>query len=94
MEGFREIIGKVLAGLGDPQGPQNQLSQNWDKIAGEKIAKISRPFLSKKKMLYVEVLDGAYAFELRQRYQTSLLKRAQALLGEENILDIRIIVKV
>ena len=93
MEDFSEIVGRVLAGMVDPGSPQSQLSQGWEKIAGEKISKISRPFISKKKILYVEVSDGAYAFELRQRYQASLLKRAQALLGEENILDIRIIVK-
>lgn len=93
MEEMRGLVGRVLAGMVDPGSPQMQLSQNWEKIAGKKIANFSRPFISKKKMLYVEVVDGAYAFELRQRYQSSLLKRAQALLGEENILDIRIIVK-
>lgn len=93
MDDFRDVVSKVLAGLVDPTTPQNQLSQSWEKIAGEKIAKISRPFVSKKKILYVEVCDGAYAFELRQKYQPSLLKRAQALLGEENVVDIRIVVR-
>ncbi len=77
----------------DPGSPQANLAQNWEKIAGKKIAALSRAFISKKKILYVEVADGGYAFELRQKYQTSLLKRAQALVGEEVITDIRIIVK-
>lgn len=93
MEEMSGLVSRVLAGMVDPGSPQMKLSQNWEKIAGAKISKISRPFVSKKKILYVEVADGAYAFELRQKFQTSLLKRAQALLGEENILDIRIIVK-
>lgn len=93
MEEMQGLVGRVLAGMVDPGSPQMQLSQNWEKIAGPKIAKFSRPFLSKKKILYVETTDGGYAFELRQKYQASLLKRAQALLGQENILDIRIIVK-
>lgn len=93
MEEMSRLVGRVLAGMADPGSPQMQLSQNWEKIAGPKISKISRAFVSKKKILYVEVEDGGYAFELRQRYQSALLKRTQALLGEENIVDIRIIVK-
>jgi len=93
MEEMSGLVGRVLAGMVDPGSPQMKLSQNWEKIAGKKIAAITRSFISNKKILYVEVSDGAYAFELRQKYQTSLLKRAQALVGEENILDIRIIVK-
>ena len=93
MEEMKNLIGKVLAGMADPGTPQTRLAQNWEKTAGEKIAEISRAFVSKKKILYVEVKDGGYAFEIRQRYAPALLKRAQALLGEENILDIRVIVK-
>ncbi len=93
MEEMSGLVSRVLAGMVDPGSPQMRLSENWKKIAGEKIAGFSRPFVSKKKILYVEVSDGAYAFELRQKYQDSLLKRAQALLGEELIVDIRIIVK-
>jgi hypothetical protein len=93
MEEMKGLVGRVLAGMVDPGSPQNKLSQEWEKVAGKNIAAISRPFVSKKKILYVEVSDGGYAFEIRQKYQTSLLKRAQALIGEENILDIRIIVK-
>ena len=87
------LVSRVLAGMVDPGSPQIKLSENWDKIAGPKISKYSRPFVSNKKILYVEVSDGGYAFELRQKYQASLLKRAQALLGQEAIIDIRIIVK-
>ena len=90
---MKGLVGRVLAGMADPGSPQMQLSKNWEKIAGKKIAGITRAFISKKKILYVEVSDGGYAFELRQKYQASLLKRAQALVGEENILDMRIIVK-
>lgn len=93
MEEMKGLVSRVLAGMVDPGTPQAQLAQNWEKIAGPKISKISRAFVSKKKILYVEVSDGAYAFELRQKYQSALLKRAQALLGEDAVLDIRIIVK-
>lgn len=90
---MKGLVGRVLAGMVDPATPQARLAQEWEKIAGKKIASFSRAFISKKKILYVEVPEGAQAFELRQRYQASLLKRAQALVGEENILDIRIIIK-
>ena len=93
MEEMSGLVSRVLAGMVDPGSPQMQLSQSWEKIAGPKISKVSRAFVSKKKILYVEVADGGYAFELRQKYQSALLKRTQALLGEENIVDIRIIVK-
>ncbi len=93
MEEMNGLVSRVLAGMVDPGSPQMRLSQNWEKVAGPKIASFSRPFVSKKKILYVEVSDGAYAFEIRQKYQTSLLKRVQALLGEEEVIDIRIIVK-
>ena len=93
MEEMNGLVSRVLAGMVDPGSPQMRLSQNWEKVAGPKISKYSRPFISKKKILYVEVTDGMYAFELRQKYQDSLLKRAQALLGEETITDIRIIVR-
>lgn len=93
MENIAGILEKVFSSLATQASPQHKLAENWEKIAGEKIAKISRAFVSKKKILYVEVRDGAYAFELRQRYGPSLLKRAQALLGEDAVVDIRVIVK-
>lgn len=93
MEEMKGLVGKVLAGMVDPGAPHTRLAMEWEKVAGKKIAAISRPFVSKKKILYVEVSDGGYAFEIRQRYQASLLKRAQALLGEDAITDIRVIVK-
>lgn len=93
MEDIQSVLGRVMTGMSEQTSPQIRLAQNWEKIAGEKIAKISRAFVSKKNILYVEVIDGAYAFEIRQKYQTSLLKRAQALLGEAAVIDIRIIVK-
>ncbi len=93
MDDIRSILPKVIKGFQDPEKQRRSLlTDSWPSIAGEKITKQTRPQLSSKGILYVHVNDSVLAFEISQRYRQSLLKRAQAVLGEEAVKEIRVLV--
>ncbi|MBN1689319.1 MAG: DUF721 domain-containing protein [Candidatus Omnitrophica bacterium] len=72
--------------LQDPEAQRRQkLILEWPSIAGPKIAPHTKPSLGKNGSLYVWVDQSTLAFELNQRYRQNLLKRTQAVLGEENV---------
>jgi predicted nucleic acid-binding Zn ribbon protein len=85
-----ELLPAVLAGLQSPElALRSRLVSEWPAIAGAKIAEHTRPTLNNAGELWVWVDQSTLAFELNQRYRGSLLKRAQAALGEEAVKDIR-----
>jgi hypothetical protein len=93
MDDIRSILPKVIRGFEDPEKQKRStLTDAWASIAGEKIKKQTRPQLSSKGILYVHVNDSVLAFEISQKHRQSLLKRAQAVLGEEAVKDVRILV--
>jgi hypothetical protein len=92
MDDIRSILPKVIRGFEDPEKQKrNLLVDSWASIAGEKLTKQTRPQLSSKGILYVHVSDSVLAFEISQRYRQSLLKRAQAILGEETVKEVRVL---
>jgi len=93
MDDIRSILPKVIKSFEDPEKQRRSLLiDSWPNIAGEKLAKATRPQLSLKGVLYIYAKDSVLAFEISQRYRQSFLKRAQALLGEEAVKDVRILV--
>ncbi|HXV28372.1 MAG TPA: DUF721 domain-containing protein [bacterium] len=92
METVRNVIENVFKELENPVNLKHRkLMEKWPSIAGPKIAPHTKPVLGKKGELYVWADQSALAFELKQRYSQSLLKRTQAALGE-SIQSIRFFV--
>lgn len=90
MQNIQDIVSHVLRDLESPKKKKHGLLiDQWPSIAGPRIAPHTKPILGQGGRLNVWVDQSTLAFELRQRYQQILLKRAQAVLGEEEIKTIR-----
>ena len=90
MQAIKELLPAVLAGLQAPElALRSKLVSEWPAIAGTRIAEHTRPTLNASGELWVWVDQSTLAFELNLRYRGSLLKRAQAALGEEAVKNIR-----
>ena len=93
MDEIRSILPSVIKGFEDPEKQKRSLLiDSWPSIAGEKLTRQTRPQLSNKGILYIHVKDNVLAFEISQRYRQSFLKRAQAVLGEETVKEVRVLV--
>ncbi len=86
---LQETIKKLLQ---DPEKKEKSLLENsWKDIAGEKFYKITTAKILKE-VLYVFAKDSVLAYEISQKYRPSLLKRAQAVMGEEKVKSVRVLV--
>ena len=93
MDDIGSILPKIMKGFEDPEKQKRSLLvDSWPSIAGEKLTKHTRPQLSSKGILYIHVKDSVLAFEISQRYRQSFLKRTQAVLGEEVVKEVRVLV--
>lgn len=93
MDDIRSILSSVIQKLEDPEKlKKSLLTKEWKNIAGERLAKHTTPQLSSKGILYVRVDESVLAFEISQKYRQSLLKRAQAILGEETVRAVKVLV--
>lgn len=89
MDAIKDLVGKVLKELENPEKKSRQkLIDAWQQIAGNQIAQHTRPSLTEQGKLFVWVDTSTLAFELNQKYKQSLLKRAQAVMGEEAVREI------
>ncbi len=89
MQSIKELLPSVLAGLQAPElALRSRLVTEWPAIAGEKIAAHTKPTLNTAGALWVWVDQSSLAFELNQRYRGSILKRTQAVLGEEAVKSV------
>ncbi len=61
----------------------------WPQIAGDSFRSHTKAVLGQEGTLCVWVDSGVLASELNQRYQGTLLKRAQGALGEEAVKKIK-----
>lgn len=90
MLAIREILPGVLSNLKTPIGSvRGQLVDQWPSIVSPKIAMHTRPTLAPSGELCVWVDQATLAFELNQKYRTTILKRTQAALGEDAVKSIR-----
>ncbi len=93
MQSIGDLIPGVLAGLNTPETlAKSKLLNQWPSIAGPQIAPHTKPSLGSKQTLFVWVDQPALAFELNQKYRQSILKRVQAVLGEEAVAQVRFLV--
>ena len=92
MEQIKDVLNGIFLELKSPaKAKARNLLENWPAIVGSKLAGQTKPVL-KNNTLMIWVEQSALAFELKQRYQEVLLKRAQAALGEDAVHSIRIYV--
>ena len=90
---IKTILPAVLRGLESPEKQaRSRLVTEWPGIAGAKLAPHTNPRLSQKGILYVHTDESVLAFEINQKYRQALLKRAQAVLGEETVKAIKVLV--
>lgn len=89
MYNIKDVLSGVLSSLQDPEKKKkSRLQSSWTEIAGPKIAPHTRPWLGREGRLTVWVDQSTLAFELSQKYRQSLLKRTQAVLGEDEVKSI------
>ncbi len=89
MQSVKDLLPSVFAALQTPVLKQrSSLFSRWSEITGAEIAEHTRPSLGKNGKLFVWVDQSTLAFELSQRHSQSILKRTQALLGEEAVTSI------
>ncbi len=89
MDSIKDLVGKVLKELENPEKKSRQkLVEAWNQIAGPQIAVHTRPSLTEQGKLFVWVDTSTLAFELNQKYRQSLLKRTQAVMGEDKVREI------
>ena len=83
---LKDVMPDVLKSMQNPETQKRTtLITKWPEIVGEKIAGRTKPVLTNQGCLWVWVDQSTLAFELNQKFKNSILKRTQALLGEENI---------
>jgi predicted nucleic acid-binding Zn ribbon protein len=68
---------------------RSDLESLWPQIAGRSFSPHTKATLGGEGILCVWVDSGPLASELHQRYQGTLLKRAQQALGEEAVKKIK-----
>lgn len=93
MDRIKYILPSVIRGMESPEKQtRRRLIAEWPGIAGAKLAPHTRPQLSPKGTLYIHADESVLAFEISQKYRQTLLKRAQAVLGEETVKEVKVLV--
>lgn len=90
MDKIKDLLTAVFKSFENPEiKKRSLLVDSWPSIAGPKIAPHSKPVLREKELV-VWVDQSALAFEIRQKHLPSLLKRTQAVMGEDAVKKIYI----
>lgn len=93
MEKIRAVLPSVIKSLEDPEKQKRSLlTESWRSIAGPKLGDFTVPRLSAKGVLYIYVKESVLAFEIQQKYRAAFLKRAQMVLGEQTVKEVKILV--
>ncbi len=91
MDKLKDILPTVFSQLKNPEIAKRQkLTLEWPSIVGKEWSGKTRPRLSEDGKLVIWVEQSALAFEIQQKYCRSILKRAQAVLGEKEVTDVRV----
>ncbi len=84
MLSIKDILPTVIDSINKKENSAKiRLWEQWPTVVGEKFAAHTRPSLGKHGELFVWVDDSTLAFELSQKYKQIILKRSQAVIGEE-----------
>lgn len=90
MDKIKDVVQKIFLDLQSPENIIKQkLIEKWEEIVGPRVAKHTKPILEKEGQLRIWVDQSVLAYELKQRYQQSLLKRINQALGSEAVKTIR-----
>lgn len=90
MDKIKDLLPAFFRSFENPEiKKRGALTAAWLSIAGPKIGPHTKPLL-KDAELIVWVDQSALAFEIRQKHLPSLLKRTQAVMGQEAVKKIRI----
>lgn len=93
MDSIKNVLPAVIQNMELARtSDRSTIWNKWPAIAGEKISKHTKPSLTDQGMLYVWVDDSSLAFELSQKYKNAILKRAQAVLGEDKVKAVKFLV--
>ncbi len=91
METIKDILSSLLVELRSPErSAMSRLAQSWPAIAGPRLAAHTKPSLGTNGKMFIWVDQSSLAFEISQKYRQGLLKRLQALLGEEKIKSVHV----
>jgi len=83
------VIDSLLKELtGGVKEKRSTLQTNWYEIMGNQLGPHTKPSLHPNGRLWIWVDDSTLASELRQRYQGTILKRVEAVLGEGRVKKI------
>ena len=89
MQAIRELVGSVLLNIQKSKGlARGRLTDCWSEIVGPRLTSHTKPSLNPQGKLCVWVDQSSLAHEINQRHRPSILKRAQALLGEEAVTQV------
>ena len=90
---LKPILNSLFADLTNlEKRKRSTLVDFWPELVGGYFSKHTKPRFSTHGRITVWVDDPTIAFELRQRYQSVLLKRLKNQFGEEQVKDIRFFV--
>jgi len=89
MDLIKDLLPSILSNLKTPDKTKRQkLCNAWSSIIGEKFYPLTKPSLTADGKLFIWVKESTLAFELNLKYRQTILKRAQAILGDDEIKGI------
>lgn len=88
-ETIKTVLEDVVSGWMSKQDSQAaKIESAWKKAAGSRLCRHTCPITLKKRQLLVKVDSSSWFFELNTNHKEKLLKRLQAILGEDLIGEI------
>jgi len=85
-EPLKGALEKIFNTLREKGGsPDNQIQEQWPDLAGKGIAKHTKPYALKNRILFVRVDSATWAHELTSRHRAVLLKRLHDKFGDKTV---------
>lgn len=89
MERIKNVLPSVINNLQSPEtSKRSRLCLKWPEIVGPALEKHTQPKLGNQKELFIWVDQSSLAYEIHHKYSQTILKRAQALLGEFEVTKV------
>ncbi|MSR77390.1 MAG: DUF721 domain-containing protein [Candidatus Omnitrophica bacterium] len=93
MDSIKNVLPSVIKNLQSPEiSKRSRLSREWPEIVGPVLEKHTQPRVGNQKELIIWVDQSSLAYEIHQKYSQTILKRAQAAIGEEEVT--RVVIRV
>lgn len=89
LAGIKSIIPGVIEKMQGQKLPRYAaMTKAWESAVGTEEAKHSEPYALRGRILFVRVDDSTRAFDLSRKSKTSLIRRMQHELGDDQLQDI------